>query len=436
MAFSPFDSPMFSRLYGDTEVRTLFSDSADVRAMLLVEGILANVQGEMGIIPLESALYIHRSSMEVQIDPAGLAEGMGSAGVSVPALIETFRKAIEAPAHAQYIHWGATSQDIVDTALILQLRQYLGILDRRLEALIATLVAKAKENRDVVMAARTRSQMATPTTFGAKIAGWVAPLERHRVRLSQLRDRLLVVSLAGASGNYAALGPQGREVEAALAKELKLSVAQAPWHNARDGLVEFTSVLSMITGSLGKIGQDLIFLSQTEITEVSAGAGGGSSTMPHKANLVSAEVLVTMAQHNANQIGQMHQAMVHANERDGVAWGLERLVLPQMCIAGGVSLLHAQKLAESLSANPDRMLANIAAINGQVMAEAAMFALAQFIPRPDAQALVKTCSQTAAETGQHLREVLAQNTTADVDWDAVFNPANAVGLAGNIVDTL
>jgi len=436
LAFSPFDSPMFSQLYGDTEVRALFSDSADVRAMLLVEGSLANVQGEMGIIPLEAALYIHRSSMEVQIDPAGLAGGMGSAGVPVPALVDAFRKAMEAPEHAQYIHWGATSQDIVDTALILRLRQYLGILDRRLGALIAALTTKAKENRDVVMAARTRSQMSTPTTFGAKIATWVTPLKRHRTRLSELRERLLVVSLAGASGNYAALGSQGREVEAALAKALKLSVAETPWHNARDGLAEFASVLSMITGSLGKIGQDLMLLSQNEIAEVSAGAGGGSSTMPHKANPVSAEVLVTMAQHNANQIGQMHQALVHSNERDGVTWALERLVLPQMCIAGGVALLHAQTLAETLKANPERMLANIIATNGQMMAEAAMFALAEFMPRPEAQALVKTCSQTAARTGQHLREVLVGNTDAAVDWDDVFNPANAVGLAGEIVDTL
>lgn len=435
MAFSPFDSPMYRKLYGDDEIATLFSDSAEVRAMLLVEGMLAKVQGDLGIIPEDSAFFIHRSSMEVQIDPSGLADGIASSGVPVPALVEAFRKAMEAPDHAQYLHWGATSQDIVDTALMLRLRQYIGIIDKRLEALIKALNIQASTNREVVMAARTRSQMATPTTFGAKIAGWIAPLERHRERLTENKRRLLMVSIAGASGNYAALGTRGFEVEQALATALKLEVPPNPWHSARDNLAEFTSILSLITGSLGKMGADIILLSQTEVDEVSI-SGGGSSTMPHKSNPVMAEVLVTMARHNANMVGQMHASVTHAQERDGVAWALEWHALPQMCIACGVALAEALKLAETMQANPDKMRANIAATNGQMMAEAAMFALAEHMPRPEAQALLKTCSKEAASSGSSLRKLLQEKSDAPIDWDHVFDPENQTGLATKIADRL
>lgn len=436
MAFSPFDSPMYRKLYGDDEIATLFSDSAEVRAMLLVEGLLAKVQGELGIIPEDSAFFIHRSSMEVQIDPSGLADGVDNSGVPVPALVEAFRKAMESPKHAQYMHWGATSQDIVDTALVLRLRQYIGIIDARLETLIEMLTTQAIKNRDVVMAARTRSQMATPTTFGAKIAGWISPLQRHRERISECRNRLLRVSLAGASGNYAALGTRGFEAEEALAAALKLDVPSNPWHSARDNLAEFASVLSLITGSLGKIGTDIILLTQTEIGEVSI-AGGSSSTMPHKSNPVMAELLVTMARHNANLLGQMHASVNHAQERDGVAWALEWHTLPQICIACGVALKHAAALAESMTSNPDKMLANIAATNGQMMAETAMFALtAHNMSRPEAQALLKECCQEATTDGKNLREVLEVKSAAPLDWDSIFDPKNSIGLAAKIVDRL
>lgn len=433
MAFSPFDSAIFRDLYGDPDIRALFTDSAEVRAMLLVEGTLAKVQGELGVIPLDSALLIHRASLEIQVDPSGLGAGMASAGVPVPALVAEFRKAMEAPEHAQYVHWGATSQDIIDTALVLRLRQFIRIIEGRLTELTSALTQKAKENRDVVMGARTRGQMATPTTFGAKIAGWIAPLKRHQQRLTELRGRLLVVSLAGASGNYAAM-TKGDKVETALAEALNLSVPGTPWHSARDNMAELASVLAGITASLGKIGQDIILLSQTEIAEITAGEGGGSSTMPHKVNPVSAEVLMTMAQHSASQLGSMYQT--HAHERDGVSWALEWLALPQMCIACGVSLRHALGLAQTLKASPDRMLANIHATNGQMMAEAAMFALSEFMLRPEAQELVKTCSQTALTEGRNLQAVLIENTDAAIDWDAVFAPENYTGLSHELVDRL
>ncbi len=436
MSFSPFDSAIYRDLLTDPEVSALFTDSAEVRAMLLFEGALARVQGELGVIPADSAGLIQRSSMEVQLDPSGLAAGTAKSGVSAPAMVEGFRKAMEAPEHARFVHWGATSQDVIDTALVLRLRQFLRIVESRLTELDEAFTVLARKNRDVVMAARTRGQIATPTTLGAKIAVWVAPLRRHLVRLEQLKPRLLCVSLAGASGNYAALGDDGPKVEAALAEALKLGVADVPWHSARDNMVELASLLALISGTLGKIGKDIAQLVQSEVAEISTGAGGASSTMPHKQNPVAAEVLQSLAMNNANLVSQMHQAMLHAQERDGAIWTLEWMALPQICIGTATALRHAQNLADNLKPNIAKMRANIDATNGLMMAEAAMFALSAHMPRPEAQALVKNlCSVSVAE-GRHLKDVMAENSEVGVDWDAVFDPANYTGLAGQIVDRL
>ncbi len=435
MAFSPFDSAIYRKLYGDDEIAKLFSDSAEVRAMLLVEGMLAKAQGELGVIPQDSAFFIHRASMELQVDPAGLADGVAASGVAVPALVDAFRKTMEAPDHAQYVHWGATSQDIIDTALVLRLRQYIAIVDERLSKLIEILTAKAIENRDVVMVARTGSQIATPTTFGAKIAGWIAPLNRHQERLAELRKRLLVVSMAGASGNYAALGDKGFEIEAALAKALKLEVPQSPWHSARDSFAELASALSLITGSLGKIGQDIQLLTQTEVAEITV-ADGGSSTMPHKSDPVLAELLITLAKNNANLVGQMHGALLHSHEHDGAAWALEWHALPQICIGCSVALRQATTLTAGIQVNCARTQSNIAATHGFIMADAAMFALAKNMPHPEARKLVETCCTEASQTYRHLRDVLEEKSPVSLDWDNVFDPANYTGLATQIVDRL
>ncbi len=436
MSFSPFDSAIFRKLYGDPETSALFSDSAEVRAMLLVEGMLAKVQGELGVIPEDSAFFIQRSSMEVQIDPAALADGMARDGVPVPALVEAFRKAMEAPEHAQYVHWGATSQDIMDTALVLRLRQFVTLVEKRLESLEGALTGLARETRDVVMAARTRSQIATPTTFGAVVAGWVLPLRRHRERLARLRGRLLVVSLSGASGTASALGGKAGETERALAEALKLGVAEGPWHTARDSIGELAALLSLIAGSLGKIGQDVILLSQSEVAEIDTGKGGGSSTMPQKSNPVAAETLVTMGRFTAGIVGQIHQSQIHAQQRDGTAWAQEWLVLPQICIATGVALQHAITLAGNLQPNPGRMLSNIAATSGTIFAEAASFALAEHMPRPEAQEKVKQAVHSALRDGKHLRDVLEATTDADVDWNAVFDATRQTGRATDIVGSL
>lgn len=429
MAVTPFDSALWRGLYGDADLQPLFSDSAEIRAMLLAEGALARAQGRVGLIPETAAEFIGRAAETVMIDPAALAKGAASAGVPVPALVAAFRAAMEAPEHARHVHFGATSQDIVDTGLALRLRRALEIIAARLDALIDAMAEKAAAEAETAMAARTRSQIATPTSFGARIAVWRAPLVRCRDRLAALKPRLLRVSLAGASGTLAAMGPEGPRVAALMAEALRLAHDPVPWHAARDNIAELGAALTLLTGALGKVGLDLMLMTRSEIGEAAAGAPGGSSTMPHKANPVAPEALVTLARANAGIVGRLFDAQLHAEERDGSAWALEWLTLPQIVIAAGAALVHAAGLIDTLVARPDRMRAAMDATHGLMMAEAATFALSAHMPRPEAEALVKAAIARAVSEGRPLGEALAAGSDAPVDWAQAMDPANYLGQA-------
>ncbi|MFT6773229.1 MAG: 3-carboxy-cis,cis-muconate cycloisomerase [Paracoccaceae bacterium] len=432
MAVTPFDSPMMRDLLSDREVGALFSDAAEIRAMLLFEGALAKAQGALGMIPETAAAAIYRMSRDVAVDPAALAPAVAAAGVVVPALIPAFRKAMNAPEHAAWVHWGATSQDAADTGLALRLKRTAAVLDARLGDILASLGGAAELHADLPMAARTRAQIATPTTFGARIAGWGAPLIRARARLARAADGVALISLAGASGTLAAMGENGERVAALMAEELGLTAPDLPWHSGRDGLAEFASALAILCGSLGKFGQDLILLGQSEVGEVRAGEGGGSSTMPHKSNPVGPETLLALARHASGLSGAMTEALIHSHERDGAAWSLEWMNLPQLCVTAAAATRHAGVLAGSLRPDGARMKANMDATGGLMMAEAAMFALAATMPRPDAQAAVKDACREASATGKPLREVLESRLgEGAADWQGAFDYARHAGLAAS-----
>ena len=428
-------SEIYGTLLGDQAVAGQFADAAHLRAMLDVEAALARAQGRLGIVPAEAAAAIDKAARELVLDPADFSGPTYEAGLPVIALVAKLRDAVGGDA-AQYVHWGATSQDILDTGLVLQCRAVLHDLAGRLDTVVGELAALARAHRDTLIVGRTRSQQATPITFGLKAANWLAPLVRHRQRLTQMRPRVLVVQLGGAAGTLAAYGDKGPDLIAALAQELDLGAPAAPWHAGRDGFAELASWLSLITGSLGKMGQDLVLLSQSEVGEVGFGGGGGSSTMPQKQNPVLAETLVTLARHNAGLLGTSHDAMVHGHERDGSAWASEWLTLPQMAVAAGAALAHAVSILETLTVDSARMKANLDASNGAVLAEAASFALSDHMPRADAYALVKEAARKSAETGGHLIEVLKSKTDAPVDWTAVADPKNWIGSAGALVDRI
>lgn len=412
-SISPFDSSLFRELLSDSEAARLLGDEARISAMLTTEGELALAQADCGLIPRDAAEAIARTAATLTVPAIKLASGTGAAGVPVPALVRALKQALPEQ-QARWVHFGATSQDIVDTALVLNCRALLILFEQRLANLVSSLAALARTHRHTLTAGRTRTQQAVPMNFGFKVANWLAPLLRQQERLQQLKPRLLKAQLAGAVGTLAAMGEQAPRIAERLAERLALAPGRN-WHTQRDSLVELADWLSMTTGVLGKMGQDWLWLSQTEVGEVTFSNGGGSSTMPQKCNPVNAEILVAMARHNAGLTGQMHQAMLQENERSGSAWTQEWLVLPTMLMATAVGLYHAQEALDHLVVNTDRMQANLELYNGVIFAEAATFALARHMPRDQAADLVKAACQQALAGKQHLFELIREQCGHQLD---------------------
>ena len=433
MSVSPFDSALLGDLFSDPEIAALFDDEAQISAMLLFESALAAAEAHAGVIPQKSAVRIAEVCREFTPDPASLAAGTAGAGVPVPALVKALKVEIGGE-DARYVHFGVTSQDVVDSALVLQLRDAVAIIRRRLRKLAKVLSKHADTHRKTVMIGRTRSQQAVPTTFGLKAAGWLAPLVRIDRRIEGLLTDLLRISFGGAAGTLASIGAKAPDVESNLAEELDLPIADMPWHAQRDVLVDFASQLTALTGALGKMGQDLVLLAQSEIAEVQPGKGGGSSTMPHKSNPVQAEMLVTLARFNAGQLGTFAQSQLHDHERCGVSWLLEWLTLPQMITATGAALAQAVDMIPDLKINTDRMADNLELSRGAMLAEAATFALADHLGRDAADKLVKEAIAKSAENASNLFDELPKLTDAPVDWAHVRNPVNYIGQAELFID--
>jgi len=432
MTVSPFDSAIFGRLYSDPELLPLFGGDAVIDAMVEVEVALAKVQGGLGIIPAKAAREIAKAGASFQPDFEAIAEGTKSSGVAVIALVDQLRSA--AGDAGQYVHWGATSQDIIDTGLVLRLKKALDIINRRTGVAAQTLAHLTGTHRQTIMCGRTRSQQALPVTFGLKAAGWLDALLDSRTSFDELLPRLLKVQFGGAAGTLAALGDAGIAVSDGLARELELQAASAPWHTNRTSFVQFASHLCVTTGVLGKIGQDIILLSQSEVGEVRQGdGGGGSSTMPQKSNPVIAETLVALARMNAGLLGTMAQAQIQEHERGGPGWQLEDLTLPQMVVACGAALQHTQNMLSELVVDKKRMRQNLDASGGLILAEAATFALAEKIGRADAQALVKKTLAEALSSSQNLIDLLETKTDAPIDWAALANPANYLGVSDALI---
>lgn len=432
MATSVFDSLIYGGLFADDTVAAQFEDREQIRSMLRVEAALAIAEARVGLIPDEAAQHIDSVARTLDPDPASLAAATADDGVPVTALINRLREAVGGSA-ADFVHWGATSQDIMDTSLVLRMRDTIAILDQRLAGLVDGLLTLARRHAGTPMLGRTRSQGAVPTSFGLRAAGWAAPLQRHRARLVELKPRVLAVQLGGAAGTRSVLGDHGMRVLEELARELSLASPVLPWHTHRDGLAELAGWLSLLTGSLAKLGQDIILLTQTGISEVRVG-GGGSSTMPLKNNPVGAELLVALGRHNAVLLGEMHQAMIHGHERDGAAWNSEWLALPQMAVGAGTAISRARVLIDGLTVDEQRMSDNLQALNGLACAEAALFALARHMPRHEARGLVNTAVERTEADGGHLLDQLAGLTDADVDWETLKHPSNQIATAVSMLE--
>ncbi|WP_438752229.1 3-carboxy-cis,cis-muconate cycloisomerase [Pararhizobium sp. O133] len=345
MTVSPFDHPYLSGLLGDEEVASLFSAAAELEAMLAFEVALAKAEATVGVIPADAAAEIAKAAHRFSPDMTSLRAAAARDGVVVPDLVRQLRAAVGEP-HGRHVHVGATSQDVIDTGLMLRLARMAPVLRGRLRALATTFDSLAVTFGNRVMMGRTRMQAAIPITVADRLASWQAPLIHHADRLDAFAQEGLAVQFGGAAGTLEKLGDKATAVRAVLARELGL--ADTPqWHSQRARIGEFSGLLAGITGSLGKIGQDIALMADRGEEIVLAG-GGASSAMPHKQNPVAAEVLVSLARFNAAQLGGIAQAAVHEQERSGAAWTLEWLILPQMVVATGASLRLAGDLLASI----------------------------------------------------------------------------------------
>jgi len=437
MASSHTDSSLFSPLFSDVEVAEQFSDSEFVRAMLDVESALAMVQGRLGVIPAEAAEQIVGTAGRLEVDFDRLQNGVEQSGVPVIELVRQLREQAGSPA-ADYIHWGATSQDIIDTARALQIRSSLAILESRLGIIIRELARLADQHRHTLMAGRTHSQQALPITFGFKVAGWLAPLLRHRKRLAEMKERILVVQFGGAVGTLASLGEVGVGVQEALASELGLNVPVMSWHTQRDNMAEVAGWLSMVSGNLAKMAQDIILLVQSEVGELRESGDtsrGGSSSMPQKNNPILSELIITAARTNASLLASMHQAQIQEHERGTHGWQMEWLILPQMFTLTAASLSKAIFLSQNLVVDDVRMRENVTASNGLMLAEAASYALIKTsMSKADASRLVREACQVVKEKGRHLIDVIREKTNAPVDWGALSDESIYLGSSEEFIN--
>jgi 3-carboxy-cis,cis-muconate cycloisomerase len=426
MAGSVFDSPLYAKLFPTGDIGRLFTDTAEIRAMLLVEGALAKVQGKLGVIPEVSAAAIHRATMEIQLDPSALAAPTGQNGVSVPGLVAAFRHEMKAPEHAAFVHWGATSQDIYDTALMLRLRQAMTLMAQDVHAILKALAAQAQAHSDTVMPARTYGQHATPTSWGAVVAAWGAPLLDAYREVETLRDTSLWVSLSGAAGTSSALGPKAADTRADLAAALGLNDPARSWHTDRTPILRLVDWMMRVMAALGGMGQSLLGLTATGINEVTLGGAGASSTMPQKQNPVAPSTLVALSHQATGLRASLQASAQHQHQRDGAAWFTEWLVLPQLVLGTACALTHAKTLAEQMTPDISSMGAALEGL-GLIHAEALSFALAGHMPRPEAQAAVKSLCKEAQATSIPLHDLVKVQYPA-VDL-AVFDAALAMGQA-------
>ena len=441
MAVNPADSAIYGALFGSDAMRKLFSDERRLQTMLDVEAALARVEARLALIPSAAAAAITKAAKASNVALGDIAKGTALVGAPAAALAKALGAAAGGDA-PRYVHWGATSQDIVDTALILQLRDALALVERDLKAVGDALAAQARTHRGTVMAGRTYLQQALPITFGYKCAVWLAPLAAHRRRLVELKRRLLVVQFGGAVGTLASLGPKGRAVTERLARELALAIPASPWHANREILAETAAVLGLICGSLAKFATDVMLLSQTELGEAGepAEAGrGGSSTLPQKRNPVASAYIVACARGVHALVPMMFQALIGDHERSTGAWQSEPLALPQIFVLTSGALMHARDIAKGMRVDAAAMKRNLGATRGMIVAEAVMMALAEKAGRDEAHRVMEHASRTALARGRSLKEVLLADkaVTAHLDAKAIArltDPANYLGEAKAVVD--
>jgi 3-carboxy-cis,cis-muconate cycloisomerase len=427
-------------------MRAVCDDAATLQNMLDFEAALARAEAALGVIPADAAGPITNACRAESFDLAGLADAATRSGnLAIPlvkALTANVAK-VDAGA-ARYVHWGATSQDAIDTGAMLGLRAGVDALLGDISRAIAGFAGLARQHRHTPVVARTWLQHALPMPFGLKLAEYAAALHRSKLRLQRMRGEALALQFGGAAGTLAALGDNGLKVAERLAAELKLPLPDAPWHTHRDRIAEAASVLAIIAGTCGKIARDVSLMMQTDVGEAFEPAGegrGGSSTMPHKRNPAAAASALAAATMAPNLAATIFAAQVQDHERSAGPWHAEWPTLPTLLLVTSGGLAAIVDIAEGLEVDAVRMRANLDATDGLIMAEAVTMALAEKIGKSDAHHLVEAASKKAVKDKKHLRDVLAADAKVTAQLDAgniakLFEPMAYQGASQALIDRL
>jgi 3-carboxy-cis,cis-muconate cycloisomerase len=389
-------------LFTSAEMAAVFSGAAFVQRMLDFEAALARAQAAAGVIPQEAAAAIAAQCRAEKFDTGGLFRDAADAGTAAIPLVRRLTELIEGNLRG-FVHWGATSQDVIDTATMLQIRDGLGLLIGDLRNLGSACAALAERHRHTAMAGRTLLQQAVPITFGLKAARWLGMITRLLHRLGDLREHACVVQLGGAAGTLASMGDRGLAVMESVAGELDLGMPELPWHAERDRIAEIASALGTVAGAMGKIATDIILLSQTEIGETASAASGPSSAMPQKRNPVAATNALACARLAIAQVPAVLAAMVHEHERSAGEWQAEWQAIPDVFrfTAGAVRwTVHA---VSGLQVDAEKMRSNLDQTHGLIMAESLTMALAAKLGRPEAYRVVQRLTEEATKQGRSLR---------------------------------
>jgi 3-carboxy-cis,cis-muconate cycloisomerase len=431
-------------LFGSGPVNEIFTDRSRLQRMLDFEAALARAEAALDLIPKSAAGAITAKCRAELFDFAALGQATMNTGNHAIPMVKRLTEIVgEQDEEAKrYVHWGATSQDVVDTGLILQLRDALAAIRVDLDHLCESLIRLASQYRSTPMVARTLMQQAVPTVFGLKVAGWLDALARHRDRIRELETRALVLQFGGAAGTLAMLGDRGLDVAASLAKDLRLALPAVPWHGHRDRVAEVAATLALLTGTLGKMARDISLQMQTEVGEVLEPSGegrGGSSTMPHKRNPVTCEVVLAAAYRVPGLTSIMLAAMPQEHERSLGGWQAEWQTLPDIVRLSAGALHHMTEAVEGLEVDPERMQQNLELTHGLIFAEAVTVVLARKIGKMKAHQILESASRQSIAERKHLRDVLAGDLQVSThlnknEIEELFEPLNYTGVAGQFID--
>lgn len=443
MQSSLLDSLYYKDMFSTSDMAEVFSDQSRINAWLASEVALAAAEAQVGVIPKQAADAIAKAAKLENLNLKAMKAEFDRVGFPIMPLVHQLANACD-PESGRYVHWGSTTQDIVDTGLVLQIRDGIALLESDLDSLIAALATLAKAHRNTVMAGRTFQQQAAPITFGYKAAVWLDELLRHKERLAELKPRVLVGQCGGAVGTLATLGEDGLAVLRAMMEELGLGVPAITWHTARDSWAEMVNWLVLLTSTLGKVAIEIATLMRTEVNEVREPyqtGRGSSSTLPQKRNPIACPRIIAIAHRMREFSGAQFSAMLQEHERAVGAMPIEWMVIPEAFMLASGSLAQSLEILSDLDVDAAQMRANLNLNGGLLMAEAVMMGIAPMIGRNQAHELVFAAAGRASDASCTLREELLRDSEvmqhiSIEQLDRLLNPANYTGSAGAMVDAV